>query len=680
MHFKDWSLKLKILLPTFFIVVLVLTVSTWIMTDKSRTLAVSQAEKLTQSLARSYSLEVSRDLDLALSATRALAAMFETGANYQPPPDREFLDGVLKKVLTSNPELTGAWCTFLPERFDDREQEYMGTYKGAYRNWYHMVDGKMEASFEGTKSMSGDWFDVPMAGNSETMVKPYSWEAGGKSFWLASTGYPVKKNGVNIGVVGVDFSLVDLQKKVGAISTMNTGYAFLVYNDGTYLAHKNPEYIGKNIGDFQPPNIKGELLDAIKNGKPYSYFKVSSNTGVENYYAYTPVTVGKTGTPWSLAITIPTDAVRAEANSIAMVSAGIGLVSILVLFIVLYVIANIITKPVSQGIAFARSLADGDLTSDIDVHQKDEVGMLAEALRGMADKLRSVLGNVQKATDNVAAGSEQLSASSQNLSQGATQQAAAVEEVSSSMEEMASNIQGNAESAAKTEKMAIRAASDAEESGQAVTQAMSAMTSIAEKISIIEDIARQTNLLALNAAIEAARAGEHGKGFAVVAAEVRKLAERSGQAAAEISELSETTVRVAKDAGEKLHHLVPDIQQTAQLIQEIAAATGEQNAGVNQINAAIQQLDQVIQQNAAASEEVASTSDSLAGEAVQLQKSVSFFHLGEHQSRAAQTTRAGKPRAATARKASLPAGGKGRTAGVALNMTDEPDGDEFERF
>jgi methyl-accepting chemotaxis protein len=183
-----------------------------------------------------------------------------------------------------------------------------------------------------------------------------------------------------------------------------------------------------------------------------------------------------------------------------------------------------------------------------------------------------------------------------------------------------------------------------------VSETVKAMKEIAQKISIIEEIARQTDLLALNAAIEAARAGEHGKGFAVVASEVRKLAERSQTAAGEISKLSGTSVEIAEKAGEMLAKLVPDIQKTSELVQEIAAASNEQNAGAEQINKAIQQLDQVIQQNAAASEELSSTAEELASQAEQLQVTMEFFKLDtgtSRQSRTAATSHKTQARAQT---------------------------------
>lgn len=274
----------------------------------------------------------------------------------------------------------------------------------------------------------------------------------------------------------------------------------------------------------------------------------------------------------------------------------------------------------------ADRIADGDLSaSSLRRSDHDDLGI---ALEKMVEKLREVMSGATASASGVADGSQAMSATSEQLSQGSTEQAAAAEEASAAMEQMSANIRQSADNAAQTEKIAVQASKEAAESGAAVSEAVSAMKTIAEKINIIQEIARQTDLLALNAAVEAARAGAHGKGFAVVASEVRKLAERSQQAAAEIGSLSTNTVEVSERAGEKLQSLLPSIQRTSDLVQEISAATREQNVGAEQINQAIRELDAVIQQNAASSTEAASVSQALAAQSDQLRGLISYFDLG----------------------------------------------------
>lgn len=277
--------------------------------------------------------------------------------------------------------------------------------------------------------------------------------------------------------------------------------------------------------------------------------------------------------------------------------------------------------------AIANEVANGNLV--IDTTQGDKATGINKALLFMVDNLKEITVNMMSAANQVSTGSQQLSSTSQQMSQGATEQASSVEEISSSMEEMTSNIRQNAENAQMTEKIAQKAAIDAEAGGKAVAQTVEAMKQILSKTTIIEEIARSTNMLALNASIEAARAGEFGKGFAVVASEVGKLAERSQREAGEISKLSIESVKVAEHAGETINTIIPDIKRTAELVQEISASSIEQNSGAEQINSAIIQLDQVVQQNASVSEESASMSEELAAQAEQMQSTISFFRLDD---------------------------------------------------
>ena len=335
--------------------------------------------------------------------------------------------------------------------------------------------------------------------------------------------------------------------------------------------------------------------------------------------------------------------------------------------------------------AMADEIAQGDLTvQPKPLSDKDTLGL---SLQSMVERLRGVVADALSAADNVSSGSQELSATSEQMSQGATEQAAAAEQASASMEEMAANIKQNADNAAQTEKISRQSAKDAELSGEAVTRAVDAMRTIADKIGIVQEIARQTDLLALNAAVEAARAGEHGKGFAVVASEVRKLAERSQTAAAEIGTVSCDTVKAAQEAGDMLQRLVPDIRKTAELVSEISAACREQDIGANQINEAVQQLDKVTQQNAGASEEMSATSEELAAQAEELQTSIAFFRTdASGEGRSAPRASASPRHRATgarvtvlssaARSTSAPASAKSpvhaqqaRAQGFALDMT-----------
>jgi len=318
------------------------------------------------------------------------------------------------------------------------------------------------------------------------------------------------------------------------------------------------------------------------------------------------------------------EATRTARGIIVVLCLGAGAV---ISGVVYMLFSRIIVRPIASLKTSMEKLASGDLDLAVELQSSDEVGKLGQAMNSMVRKLRDVVADVQSASNGVFEGSRQLSSGAAQLSGGTTEQAASAEEASSAVEEMNATIKQNADNAVQTEKIALKSSIDAQESGKAVTDAVTAMKQIAQKIGIIEEIARQTNLLALNAAIEAARAGEAGRGFAVVATEVRKLAERSQSASAEISTLSGSSVDIAVQAGTMLAKLVPDIQKTAELVQEISAASKEQAGGSDQINNAIQQLNHVVQQNAGAAEEMSTMAEQLSSQAEQLQSAIGFFRL-----------------------------------------------------
>ena len=398
----------------------------------------------------------------------------------------------------------------------------------------------------------------------------------------------------------------------------------------------------------------------------------------EIYYNETVVHLGSIGELFEKVIEqskdyiLTDEAMLKKANNARIGIISLSLVAIIIAIIMSLFISKGIVFAINKGVNFAKQVASGNYDAKIDIDQEDEIGSLAqslkdmlasirylaskvilisqgdlssevdirdkikgrgelaEALQDMINKLREIVDNISKGANQIASSSIELSSSSQQISQGANEQAASVEEISATMEEISANIQQNKDNAIQTESISVKASESVDKVRGSSKNSLVSITDISQKITIINDIAFQTNILALNAAVEAARAGEHGKGFAVVAAEVRKLAESSKKAADDIINSSQISVDITNEAGSLLESLIPEIQKTADLIQEIAAANTEQSNGVTQINSAVQQLNTVTQQNASASEELASSSEELSAQASHLKNLISFFKIGGH--------------------------------------------------
>lgn len=590
------SLSRSLLLPTVTAILIGVAALVWYVNKSSYEMVLEGEVRAADSQAMSISSALEMFIDDCQASARSMATRKD----------------VLESVVTGDPAAQVGFKTYI-----EGDEQLLGVV--AFDKSGRIVAGVMSngKSLVGLDVADREYVKVALAGQSEFVSKTVMKSKVGNDYFFAVSSTVKDAGGDVVGGLAMLCKWERFTKTfIDPVVIGHEGYGFIFDSDGRFIHH--PKSSALMLENYSQHEF---VRTAMRNKDGVVFYDWEGREKIMVYHT-------DPATGWIVCMSAYESDLAAGAVMQGYVLMGIGaVIAVIVIGLVVFFLSRLVVAPVTEGMVLAERMSQGDLVKDVKSKKANELGRLMRSLGTMMVALRGVVHTVKNAAEMVAAGSEEIAASAEQMSEGAVEQAASVEEISASMELMANNIQNNLETAESTRDIAVKTAKDAQEGGEAVKQTVNAMRDIADRTSIIEEIARQTNLLALNAAIEAARAGEHGKGFAVVAAEVRKLAERSGVAASEISELTGNSLHVAEKAGSMLEQIVKDIQRNEELVQEVAAASNEQHESAQQITTSIQHLDVVVQKSASFSEELSATSQELSSQAVQLQETMDFFKV-----------------------------------------------------
>jgi len=542
-----------------------------------------------------------------------------------------YYDQICISWLENSPQILAVWQVWEIRAFDPS----YSLKNGRYRNVYVRKDNRIDIVRQKVDMHNLNMEHLPYyrsrKQNVQEMYEPYYDITTPElaNILMTSLVAPIQKNGQFIGIVGIDIRLDNMKNIISEIKPFEGTVSYLLSKNRTIVAHKDATQIGKRF----LAGFKGDSTNFVKSieatqKREYSTFEyINPADGRRFFVGMVPIAIGNIPDTWTLGIEVPVDVIMKDANQIFYKSMTFGVVGLILMYVIVWIIASRIIEPIQASVLFAKEVAQGNLDTSIEIKSNDEIGELSASLRNMAEKLKEIISEIIQGSDEISKVSTQLSVLSNQVSSGTANQAASSEEISSSIEEMVANIYQNSENAQNTKQIALKVSEDIKRGYESSKKTAEFMILITRKISIIEEISRQTNILSLNAAVEAARAGVYGRGFAVVAAEVKKLAERSQIAANEIMALTRSGVQISTQSGEELAKIIPEIEKTSMLVQEISASSFEQRSGAEQVNNAIQSLNEVTMQNSESARVLANNASELTKLTETLNDLVLYFSI-----------------------------------------------------
>ena len=622
------NLKAKLLAYILVSFTLIYAFSLGYVSYNLRANAYSNSKEIIRTSTRENRNLIQNDLTKVLESTVTLRNIFNQYNHFEGKVRDAFYDDVLESWLENNKDFLSVWLVWELKAFDPAYKKKNGRIRNVRFRLNNVISTLKETVDTNNLDLTSVYYQTRIL-NQPDIWNPYfdivTKDLAG--ILMTSVSVPIQKNGAFMGLVGVDISLESMKNIVSEINPFEGSVSYLLSSDNSIVAHSDKEKIGKNFfSDFKADSTEFKTGIEKTHRRESFDFEYKNPANKETYFvSMAPVVMGNINRTWTIGIEVPVNVIMKRANRIFYTSIIIGLIGLFLLYYIVYLIAGSIVRPINESVEFAQSISKGNLNAEIKNRQDDEIGQLSSALVEMAMKLREIINEIIESSEKIREASQSLTNSSIQLSQGSTNQAVSAEEISSSMDEMVANIHQNSENASQTEAIAKNSVEGIRKGHESTKTTVDSMQKIAEKIEIVQEIARQTNILALNAAIEAARAGEQGKGFSVVANEVKKLAERSSNSSIEIVELTKHALLLAQQSGKELDAIIPNIEKTAVLVQEISSASYEQKTGADLVNKAIQELNTVTQQNSETAIVFTESAASLTELAEKLRELVSYF-------------------------------------------------------